>query len=200
MRNLSEPAAPVGARQAETPRPEPGSAEMSHRRTEMHLRTVDELVTGGMGQADAVWYVETANMVTHKFHGRADFAFQESDPGVKERYRRLDTQAKAIYEGGEGGQVVAFSMEDASTREILRTVDDALGRMRAGVSHYGNGTPKCNQMLAAEGSRIAEAVGPDAQVPVINRISQMVQLPPDDRALVEQALTLSEPKNVRRVA
>ena len=173
---------------------------MSHRRTEMHLRTVDDLVAGGMGQEDAVWYVEMANMVAHRFHDNTGFAFQESDPGVEKRYLRLDTQAKAIYEGGEGGQVVAFSMEDASTREILRTVDDAVGRMRAGMSHYGNGTPKCDQMLAAEGWRIAQAVGPDAQVPVINRISQMVQLSPDDRALVEQALTLSEPKNVRRVA
>ncbi|HLD32510.1 MAG TPA: hypothetical protein VJB10_02895, partial [Candidatus Peribacteraceae bacterium] len=98
---------------------------MSHRRTEMHLRTVDDLVAGGMGQEDAVWYVEMANMVAHRFHDNTGFAFQESDPGVEKRYLRLDTQAKAIYEGGEGGQVVAFSMEDASTREILRTVDDA---------------------------------------------------------------------------
>ena len=201
MRNLSKSAAPVGARQAETSRPEPSVAEMSHRRTEMHLRTVDDLVAGGMGQEDAVWYIQMRNMVVHTFHDNPHAAFQSSDPGVEERYLRLDAQAKAIG-GGEGGQkpeVFAFKTADRPTQDIVRVVEDALQRMRAGMDHYGD-TPRCGQMLAAEGGRIAAIVGPGATEPVINRIAQIMALEPADRALVEQALALHVGRESARAA
>ena len=167
---------------------------MSRRRTELNVDTVHQLVAGGMDPIDAPWLIETNNMVVKTFHGNADYAFQESDPGVKERYLRLLAHAKTILSKEQEPFVLAFQTDGESTQQVVCIVDEAVRRLRIGVSHYGD-TPKGNQMLAAEGRRIAEAVGLDSQVPVISRISQMVDLPPEDRALVERALALSAGKS-----
>ena len=140
MRNLSE---------SETPRPEPGSTELIHLRTERHLETVEQLGTGGMEHADATWYVEMNNMVVKKFHGNPHFAFQDSDPGVLERYLRLDAHARAILSGQPEPEVI-----------VGRTVDNSPEAVRDAVRGVvqPEGSPQTAAEVKATANRITEQV------------------------------------------
>tara|TARA_Y100000310_G_C20612968_1_gene779005 strand:+ start:116 stop:688 length:573 start_codon:yes stop_codon:yes gene_type:complete len=166
---------------------------MINLKTENNLAAVAELEAGGMDHVDAMWFIEMHNMVVHVFHDNPEFAFQDSASGVLERYKMLEAQAQAIFGGETVPQVLSLGVVVGSTREVMALVDDAVSKMRIGLSHYGDEAAR-ESVLAAEGGRIATALRTDTgeNSPVIDRVTQMMTLNPDDRILVERALALHE--------
>lgn len=176
---------------------------MSVRTTEHNIAEADTLVAGGMSQTDAIWFLETHNMVAHVFHGNPAFAFQDSDSGVRERYERLADEVSTILSGDVQQQVVALRVPEASTHEnVMRMVEDALRKMRIGLDHYGDENRQ-NAVLAAEVGRIVTAFGQAGSAestPVVNRIEELMTLDDESRALLRRALALSGTSNTSEPA